>query len=78
LNLRIDKKWFLKKWNLDLYFDVQNALGSSLAGPAFIDVVRDANGNPLVDPNNPTQYQTKFLENNLGIVQPGLGIIVDF
>jgi hypothetical protein len=49
-----------------------------LAGPAFIDVVRDANGNPLVDPNNPTQYQTKFLENNLGIVQPGLGIIVDF
>ncbi|MFZ9526884.1 MAG: hypothetical protein ACO27L_03040, partial [Schleiferiaceae bacterium] len=78
LNLRIDKKWFLKKWNLDLYFDVQNALGYSLAGPAFIDVERDANGTPVVDPNDPTKYSYKLLENRLGIVQPGLGIIVDF
>ena len=78
LNLRIDKKWFLKKWNLDLYFDVQNALAYKLEGPKFIDVVRDANGTPVVDSNNPTQYLTKFLDNTQGIVQPGLGIIVDF
>ena len=78
LNIRVDKKWFFKKWNLDLYMDVQNALAYKLEGPAFIDVVRDAEGNPIVDPNNPTQYLTKFLDNTQGIVQPGIGIIVDF
>ncbi|MGA1364029.1 MAG: ferric aerobactin receptor, partial [Schleiferiaceae bacterium] len=59
LNIRVDKKWFFKKWNLDLYMDVQNALAYKLEGPAFIDVV-------------------KFLDNTQGIVQPGIGIIVDF
>ena len=78
LNIRVDKKWFFKKWNLDLYMDVQNALAYKLDGPAFIDVVRDAEGNPIVDPNNSTQYLTKFLDNTQGIVQPGIGIIVDF
>ena len=79
LNLRLDKKWFLKKWNLDLYFDVQNALNYKLDGPKFIDVQRDpATGSPLVDPNNPSQYLTKLLDNRQGIVQPGIGIIVDF
>ncbi|MGA0109793.1 MAG: TonB-dependent receptor [Schleiferiaceae bacterium] len=78
LNIRVDKKWFFKKWNLDLYMDVQNALAYKLEGPAFIDVVRDAEGNPIVDPTNPTQYLTKFLDNTQGIVQPGIGIIVDF
>jgi hypothetical protein len=58
--------------------DVQNALAYKLEGPAFIDVVRDAEGNPIVDPNNTTQYLTKFLDNTQGIVQPGIGIIVDF
>ncbi len=79
LNLRLDKKWFLKKWNLDLYFDVQNALNYKLDGPKFIDVQRDpATGSPIVDPNNPSQYLTKLLDNRQGIVQPGIGIIVDF
>ena len=78
LNIRVDKKWFFKKWNLDLYMDVQNALAYKLEGPAFIDVVRDAEGNPIRDPNNSTQYLTKFLDNTQGIVQPGIGIIVDF
>jgi hypothetical protein len=78
LNIRVDKKWFFKKWNLDLYMDVQNALAYKLEGPKFIDVVRDAEGNPVVDPNNTTQYLTKFLDNTQGIVQPGIGIIVDF
>ena len=78
LNIRVDKKWFFKKWNLDLYMDVQNALAYKLEGPAFIDVVRDAEGNPIGDPNNSTQYLTKFLDNTQGIVQPGIGIIVDF
>jgi len=79
LNVRIDKKWFLKKVNIDLYFDLQNALAYSVAGPDFIDVVRDADGNPVINPDKPWQYQTTTLPNvNGGTVLPSVGFIFEF
>jgi hypothetical protein len=41
-------------------------------------VQTDANNQPLVDPNDPTRYQTTLLENASGILQPALGIIIEF
>lgn len=79
LNVRIDKKWFLKKVNIDLYFDLQNALAYKVAGPDFIDVVRDGDGNPVVNPDKPWQYQTTTLPNvNGGTVLPSVGFIFEF
>ncbi|MFM1884556.1 MAG: hypothetical protein RL168_740 [Bacteroidota bacterium] len=78
LNIRIDKKWFLKKVNIDLYFDLQNALGYSVQGPDFIDVVRDADGNPVINPDKPWQYQTTTLSNVSGTVLPSVGFIFEF
>ncbi len=79
LNVRIDKKWFLKKVNIDLYFDLQNALAYKVAGPDFIDVVRDADGNPVINPDKPWQYQTTTLPNvNGGTVLPSVGFIFEF
>jgi hypothetical protein len=79
LNIRIDKKWFLKKVNIDLYFDLQNALAYKVAGPDFIDVVRDGDGNPVINPDKPWQYQTTTLPNvNGGTVLPSVGFIFEF
>ncbi|MDA8787629.1 TonB-dependent receptor [Schleiferiaceae bacterium] len=79
LNIRIDKKWFLKKVNIDLYFDLQNALAYKVAGPDFIDVVRDNDGNPVINPDKPWQYQTTTLPNvNGGTVLPSVGFIFEF
>lgn len=78
LNIRIDKKWFFKNTSLDLYFDVQNALKQTVEGQPFIDVVRDANGNPVVDPSNPNSYQITRLENKSGTLLPSIGIILEF
>jgi hypothetical protein len=39
---------------------------------------KDANGKPITDPNDPTRYKTKLIEQRSGIVQPSLGIIVEF
>ena len=79
LNIRIDKKWFLKKVNIDLYFDLQNALAYKVAGPDFIDVVRDSDGNPVINPDKPWQYQTTTLPNvNGGTVLPSVGFIFEF
>jgi hypothetical protein len=41
-------------------------------------VEKDANGVPVTDPNDPTRYKTKLIENTSGIVQPTIGIIVEF
>lgn len=79
LNIRVDKKWFLKKVNIDLYFDLQNALAYKVAGPDFIDVVRDSDGNPVINPDKPWQYQTTTLPNiNGGTVLPSVGFIFEF
>jgi hypothetical protein len=78
LDLRIDKKWFFEKWNLNLYFDIQNAYGFELEAAPFLDVVRDDQGNPVVDPNDPNRYQLRTLENSVGTVLPSIGVIIDF
>lgn len=78
LDVRVDKKWFLKKLSLNLYFDVQNIYNYKQTLPPTLVLDRDANGNPIIDPNNPNAYQTKFLENTNGLLQPTLGIIIEF
>lgn len=78
LNVRIDKKWYFKKVNLDIYLDIQNILGASVQGQPNIDVQRDANGSPIVDPNDPNKYLVKELDNSTGSRLPTFGLIFDF
>jgi hypothetical protein len=78
LNLRVDKKIFLDKFNMNFYLDIQNAYGYKAKLAPILLVETDANDNPIVDPNDPTRYKTKFIENTNGIVQPTLGIIIEF
>lgn len=78
LDVRIDKKWFFETWNLNLYFDVENVLGFTLEQQPFVDVERDNEGNPVTDPNDPTRYKLKRLENTTGTTLPTIGVIIDF
>ena len=41
-------------------------------------VETDANGAPIEDPNDPSRYKTKLIENATGILQPTIGIIIEF
>lgn len=78
INARIDKKWFFEKFNLNVYFDVQNLLGQALSGEPFIDTQKDALGNSLIDPNNSNRYLTTTLENSVGSLLPSVGLIFQF
>jgi hypothetical protein len=82
LDIRVDKKWFFKKWNLNLYLDIQNAYNFQLKGQPTLVLDRDANGNPQIEnPNEPIElqrYKTKFIENNIGTLIPSLGVVVEF
>ena len=77
LDVRVDKKWYNKRWTLDLYFDIQNVYGYLTPLKPILDVQRDALGNPVVDPNNASQYLPNFIPNTNGTVLPSVGIIVE-
>jgi hypothetical protein len=77
VDVRLDKKWFFKRWSLNVFFDIQNITNAQVQFQDNIDVVRDDQGNPLIDPNNPNLYQGRFLQNISGNLLPSIGIIVE-
>jgi hypothetical protein len=60
-----------------LYFDIQNVYGYITELKPILDVQRDGNGQPIVDPNNSTQYLPNFITNTNGTVIPSVGIIIE-
>jgi hypothetical protein len=77
LDIRVDKKWYLKRWTLDLYLDVQNAYGYITELKPILDVKRDGNGQPIVNPNDPMKYNPNYITNTNGTVLPSIGIIIE-
>ena len=78
LDLRVDKKYYFKNWNLNWYVDIQNLYNFQAEQPPILIPIRDDAGNILVNPNDPSRYQLKLIENPAGNVLPTVGIIVEF
>lgn len=78
LDIRVDKKFYWKFLTLNLYVDIQNIYNFKSQQPPIIDIVRDEEGNALVDPLDPTKYQAKYLDNPAGSILPTLGLIIEF
>lgn len=77
LDVRIDKKFFFNKFNLDVYLDIQNVYGFSAMGQPNLTVQRDAEEKPIIDPDNPDHYKVKYLDNEIGTVLPSIGLIIE-
>lgn len=79
VDFRIDKKWFFKTWNLNLYFDMQNATQARTTGVPILTVERNADGSPQeVAGSNPARYNTKIIDNRFKTFVETIGIIVEF
>jgi hypothetical protein len=79
LDIRIDKMYYLKKWTLNLYIDVQNVYAFKGEQPDNIIVSIDENGNKIVSSTDPTRYQLETISGlGGGTVLPTIGIIVEF
>ena len=78
LDVRVDKKFFFPKWNMNFYVDIQNLYNFQVETAPILLVVTDENNVPLVDPNNLNAYQTELLSNIAGTVLPTIGIIIEF
>lgn len=77
LDIRIDKKWFFEHWNLDVYVDIQNLYNHKTELQSYIDVVKDIDGNPVINPEDPARYQITTLQNESGTLLPSIGIIIE-
>ncbi len=79
-DIRVTKKWAFKQWGLELYLDIQNLTMSKVdQAPTFV-LDYDVNGNPQVDPSDPSRYKTKFLEDTKkrGTLLPAIGIVITY
>lgn len=79
LDIRIDKQYFYNKWSLMLYLDIQNVYNFKSEEPEIVSPKTDANGNFIIDPEDPNRYLLRTIENDgSGTILPTLGIIVQF
>lgn len=87
VDIRIDKKWFFKKWSLNIYMDVENVTANSPSNPQIIlDRPLDENGLPVGDGiiENPNdlpflqRYKVKEITAGAGAVIPSIGVQIDF
>ncbi len=80
LDLRIDRQFFLERWSLMVYLDVQNVYNFKSDAPDNIVRKEDESGNPItfVDDDGIERYELKRLRNRLGSVLPTIGIMLEF
>jgi len=85
LDLRIDKKWFFRNWDLNVFFDIQNVTASAVGRNVLIlDRPLDENNRPIggpviVNPAAPIEeqrYKLKTINDAAGTVLPTLGIVI--
>jgi hypothetical protein len=78
LDLRVDKKWFFKKWALNIYLDIQNAYNFKAEQAPFYVQERNAQGAPIIiGEGDDARYQLREVSNPTGTVVPSFGIVVE-
>ena len=78
-DVRVDKKWYFKKYNVNFYIDIQNITNSSIQQPPTAYVERDLNNQPITDPSDNTRYKIKEANFEQAInILPTLGVIFEF
>ncbi|MFZ1750807.1 MAG: TonB-dependent receptor, partial [Saprospiraceae bacterium] len=85
LDIRLDKKWFFKNWDLNIFLDIQNVTGSAIGRDVLLlDRPLDENlkpiGGPIVtNPSAPVdeqRYKVKTINDAAGTLLPTIGIVI--
>ena len=79
LDIRVDKMFFLDKWTLGFYVDIQNVYGFVGDQPSYLLVEVDGGGNRIIDPDDSSRYLLEEIPSlGGGTILPTIGIIVEF
>ena len=76
LDVRVDKRFFFKKWTMDIFVEVQNLFGSNIPTIPQFDVERDQYGIPI-DSDGDGIYNYEPIENSNSAILPALGLIIE-
>jgi hypothetical protein len=78
-DIRVTKKWYFKKFSFELYLDVQNFYLSKTPEIPTLTPVYELDGTtPVVDANDPSRFQTKFLSTGRAIPLPTIGVVITY
>lgn len=86
IDIRVDKKWFFKKWSLNVYLDVENVTGNAVVNPQLIlDRPLDENDTPvgegvIANPGAPVtqqRYLLKEINASTGSPIPSIGLMIE-
>jgi hypothetical protein len=78
LDLRVDRRWLFGNRSLEVYLDVQNVTASRVDTAPVVTVQRDAQGLPLVDPDDPGRYLLETLPDDNATPLPTVGVRFTF
>lgn len=78
LDLRLDKKFFLKNLSMNFYLDIQNSYNFIADQAPLLIAETDDLGNYLVDPNDNSRYLVRLEDNPVGSVLPTIGVIIEY
>ena len=73
LDFRVDKKWNFRRFSVDVYIDVQNALAAPIPSEPEYGLNRDSQGN-IVEPRSLVVVNA----NETATVIPSLGLVLNF
>ncbi|MFD0939338.1 TonB-dependent receptor [Pedobacter boryungensis] len=77
LDVRVDKKYPFKKFNLNVYLDIQNLTYNKYETQQQLVLDRDINGNAQDATGDPSRFKTKLLKNTSGNILPTIGVIFE-
>ena len=78
LDLRVDKKYPFRKFNLNVYLDIQNLTYNKYETQPQLVLDRNVDGQAQDMPGDPSRFKTKLLDNTSGNILPSIGIIFEF
>jgi hypothetical protein len=77
-DLRVDKKYPFRKFNLNVYLDIQDLTYNKYETQPQLVLDRNVDGNAQDMPGDPSRFKTKLLENTSGNILAFIGIIFEF
>lgn len=87
IDIRIDKKWFFKRWNFNLFLDIENLTSNQVSDPQLIlDRPVDTDNKPIgpgiiINPDAPVElqrYALKEINDANGNLLPSIGVIIEW
>lgn len=78
LDIRVTKKWYLKKIAVELYLDIQNVYDNKEPQQSLFSVMTNAQGQPVVNLSDPSRYIPASIPSTAGVIQPALGLIISY